>query len=93
MGDKVERETITITDSNGKDVEYELVTVIENEKTNIKYLVYKDLIEDEDSDDIDLYISRVILENGEEIIEEIEDEDEWQQVAKVLDDMFKEISE
>lgn len=89
----MERETITITDSNGKDIEYELVTVIENEKTNIKYLVYKDLIDDEDSDDVDLYISRVIIENGEEIIEEIEDENEWQQVAKVLDDMFKEISE
>lgn len=89
----MERETITITDSNGKDIEYELVTVIENEKTNIKYLVYKDLVDDEDSDDIDLYISRVIIENGEEIIEEIEDENEWQQVAKVLDDMFKEISE
>ena len=89
----MERETITITDSNGKDIEYELVTVIENEKTNIKYLVYKDLVDNEDSDDIDLYISRVIIENGEEIIEEIEDENEWQQVAKVLDDMFKEISE
>lgn len=89
----MERETITITDSNGKDIEYELVTVIENEKTNIKYLVYKDLIDDEDSDDVDLYISRVVIENGEEIIEEIEDENEWQQVAKVLDDMFKEISE
>lgn len=86
-------ETITITDSNGKDVEYELVTVIENEKTNIKYLVYKDLIDDEDSEDIELYISRVILENGKEIIEEIEDDKEWEQVSKILDDMFKEISE
>lgn len=89
----MERDTITITDSNGKDIEYELVTVIENEKTNIKYLVYKDLIDDEDSDDIDLYISRVVIEDGQEIIEEIEDEKEWESVAKVLDDMFKEISD
>ncbi len=89
----MEREKITITNSNGEDIEYELVTTIENEKTNIKYLVYKDLIDDESSDDIDLYISRVIKENGEEIIEEIEDEQEWKNVAKVLDDMFKEISD
>ncbi len=89
----MEREKITITNSNGEDIEYELVTTIENEKTNIKYLVYKDLIDDESSDDIDLYISRVIKENGEEIVEEIEDEQEWQEVAKVLDDMFKEISD
>lgn len=89
----MEREKITITNSNGEDIEYELVTVIENEKTNIKYLVYKDLIDDEDSDDIDLYISRVVIEDGKEIIEEIEDEQEWQQVSKILDDMFKEISE
>lgn len=89
----MEREKITITNSNGEDIDYELVTVIENEKTNIKYLVYKDLIDDEDSDDIDLYISRVVIEDGKEIIEEIEDEQEWQQVSKILDDMFKEINE
>ncbi len=83
------QETITITNSDGKDVEYELVTTIENENTNIRYIVYKDLIDDDTSDDIDLYISRVSIEDGKEIIEEIEDETEWNNVAKVLDDMLK----
>lgn len=81
-------ETITITDEKGNDVEYELVTTIINEKTNIKYLVYKDLI-DNDEEDIDLFISRVVINNGKEIIEEIEDENEWNQVTKILDDMLK----
>lgn len=81
--------TITITNSDGSDVEYELVTTIENENTNIRYIVYKDLIDDATSDDIDLYISRVVVEDGKEIIEEISDEDEWNSVAKVLDDMLK----
>lgn len=83
------QETITITNSDGEDVEYELVTTIENENTNIRYIVYKDLIDNEASDDIDLYISRVVTENGKEIIEEIDDESEWNSVAKVLDDMLK----
>jgi len=83
-----EYETITITNEEGKDTLYELVTVIENENTNIKYLVYKDLIDDENSEDIELYISRSIIEDGKEIIEEIEDEDEWMHVTKVLDEMF-----
>ena len=85
------RETITITNENGQDVEYELVTTIINEKTNIKYIVYKELI-DNDKEDIDLYISRVVTENGEEIIEDIEDEDEWNNVANILDDMLKGVS-
>lgn len=88
-----EREKITITNSEGNDIEYELITIIENENTDKKYLVYKDLIDDEDSEDIDLYISRVLMEDGKEIIEEIEDEKEWNQVAKVLDDMFRELEE
>lgn len=87
-----ERERVTITNSNGEDIEYELVTIIENEKTGIKYLVYKDLMDDEVSEDIDLYISRVIVEDGKEIIEEIEDDKEWNQVTKILNEMFEEIS-
>lgn len=83
------QETITITNNDGKDIEYELVTTIENENTNIRYIVYKDLIDDDTSDDIDLYISRIVTEDGKEIIEEIEDETEWNHVAKVLDDMLK----
>lgn len=88
-----EREKITITNADGCDVQYELVTVIVNEKTNIKYLVYKDLIDDETKEEVELYISRVVLEDGKEIIEEIEDDKEWDQVAKILDQMLNEIEE
>jgi uncharacterized protein YrzB (UPF0473 family) len=88
-----EFETITVTNGDGKDIEYQLVTIIENEKTNMKYVVYKDLIDDEESEDIDLYISKVVFEDGKEIIEDIEDEKEWNQVAKVLDDLFREQEE
>lgn len=83
------RERITIANEKGENVEYELVTIIENERTGIKYLVYKDLIDNEENEDIDLYISRVIKENGKEIIEEIEDEKEWNQVTKILNEMFE----
>lgn len=83
------QETITITNSDGEDIEYELVTTIENEATNVHYIVYKDLLDDDSSEDIDLYISRVVIENDKEIIEEITDEEEWNNVAKVLDDMLK----
>ena len=85
------RETITITNEKGEDIDYELVTTIINEKTNIKYIVYKDL-DDNGEEDIELYISRVVTENGEEVIEEIDDEEEWNHVSQVLDDMLKGIS-
>lgn len=86
-----EYEKITITNSDGKDVEYELVTIITDEKTDTKYIVYKDIIEDDTTDDVELFISKIILEDGEEIIEEIKDDNEWEKVSKILDDMFKDL--
>ncbi len=87
----MERDIITITNDKNENIEYELVTIIENEKTNIKYLVYKDIEDNEESDEVDLYISRSFVEDGKEIIEDIEDEKEWNQVAKILDGMFAEL--
>ena len=74
-----EFETITITNQDGEDVEYELVTIIEDEK--------------KDTDDVEIYTSKIVVEDGEEIIEEIEDDKEWEKVSKILDDLFKDITE
>ena len=83
---------IEIENDNGENIEYELVTTIINEKTNTKYIVYKDITSsDSDEEDIDLYISKVVNENGKEIIEEITDDGEWNKVSKQLDDLFKEL--
>lgn len=88
-----EFETITITNQDGKDVEYELVTTIEDEKKGTKYIVYKDIDDDDSSEDVELYTSKIVIEDGEEIIEEIEDDQEWEKVSKILDEMFKDITE
>jgi len=88
-----EFETITITNQDGVDVEYELVTIIEDEKKDTKYIVYKDIDDDNDSDDVEIYTSKIVVEDGEEIIEEIEDDKEWEKVSKILDDLFKDITE
>lgn len=86
-----EFETITITNLDGKDVEYELVTTITDEEKDTKYIVYKDIIEDDTTDDVELFISKIMVEDGEEIIEEIEDDKEWEKVSRILDDMFKDL--
>ena len=88
-----EFETITITNQDGVDVEYELVTTIEDEKKGTKYIVYKDIDDDDSSEDVELYTSKIVIEDGEEIIEEIEDDKEWDKVSKILDEMFKDITE
>ena len=75
-----EFETITVTNGDGKDIEYEFVFELREDEA-------------EESEDIDLYISKVVFEDGKEIIEDIEDEKEWNQVAKVLDDLFREQEE
>lgn len=86
----MEDNIITITNDNKEDIQYELVTTLFDEKTNIKYIVYKDIIDDE-QEDVDFYVSKVFIENDKEIIEEITDDNEWNRVYKQLDKLFKEI--
>lgn len=86
----MEDNIITITNDNKEDIQYELVTTLFDEKTNTKYIVYKDIIDDE-QEDVDFYVSKVFIENDKEIIEEITDDNEWNRVYKQLDKLFKEI--
>ena len=86
----MEDNIITITNDNGEGIQYELVTTLIDDKINTKYIVYKDII-DEEQEYVDFYVSKVFVENDKKIIEEITDDNEWNRVYKQLDKLFKEI--
>ena len=82
-------EKITVTTESGRQMEANVIDVIEIPEFNKQYVFYTF---DEKTDDgqMKLYVS-ILVENGENItLKGIQDEDEWNVVKEVLDSMYKE---
>ncbi|MDE5586902.1 MAG: DUF1292 domain-containing protein, partial [Bacilli bacterium] len=73
------KEKLTISDANGKIQELEILFTFESKKTNKKYVTYTDYSKDSEGN-INCWSS--ILENGNLISIETEEELEW--VNKIL---------
>lgn len=79
-----EREKITIVDSNNVEQEVELVTYLISEDTMNTYLVYtKGEVQGVDEDLI-IYVSKIFDNEGVLKLENIEDEEEWSQVQRLM---------
>ena len=80
-------EKITIHDENGEEKEAEVVTIIEDEEKNKKYVIYTFNSNDEN---VDLYASEMI-ENEEQIIfDSIKTEEEWKFIQSKISDLASE---
>ena len=79
-----EREKITIVDSNNNEQEVQLVTYLISDDNMSTYLVYtKGEVQGVD-DDLIIYVSKILDENGVLKLENIVDDEEWSQVQKLL---------
>lgn len=78
---------IIIVDQAGEEQEVELVTYLNTRDNMNQYIVYTKN-EKQPNGDIVIYISKLIEEDGERKIIEINDEDEW----KVVQSLLKEIA-
>lgn len=83
MPEEEEVEIYTLTDENGKESDFELIgsTVIDE----TTYMAMAPV--DEDSDEY-VILKMVKDENGEDMLETIENDDEFDKVADVFDDML-----
>lgn len=81
---KEEKRLITIKNSNGENVEAELITYLISEDNQTSYMVYSKGEKVGADDDEIFYISRIV--NKDNIVEmyPIESDDEWQNVQKLL---------
>ncbi len=83
IDDEEEVEIYTLTDEDGTETEFELIG--SNVVDGISYVALAPL--DEDSDEY--VILRISTdENGEEVFETIEDDDEFDKIADMFDDML-----
>lgn len=76
-----ELETITLLDENGEEAVFEVLGVINVEDTDYAILIPISEDEDEDEDEEQAYIFRIDTdENGEEVLSEVEDDEEFEMV-------------
>ena len=81
-----EREFLTLTDEEGNQHELEIVDSIVVNGT--EYLALVPAVECEEDG---LYIYKVIVEDGEEYIEPIEDDKEFEEISETFEDRLSEV--
>ena len=92
MTDEFGPNFITITDEDGNDIELEYVDALEHNGTTYMAFVPADM--DEDDEDFGLILLKVIEENGEEILADIDDQQELDAVyEQFMTELFDEDEE
>ena len=81
--DGEDSEIFLLTDENGKESRFELVG-----ETELDGTVYYAMVPIDEKTDEYVILKVVTDENGEDMLETIDDDDEFDKVADVFDDMF-----
>lgn len=92
MSDLYGDDIITITDEDG--VEYVLEVLATMESEGSVYYALVPVTENDDDEELEVSILKVVEENGEEILCAIEDEDEMERIYGIMmDEIFAEDEE
>ena len=86
----MKKNTFTMLDENGKEVEYDVLFTFENEETNKNYIAYTDNTKDEEGN-IQVYASTYDPEDPEGKLEAINSEKEWKVIETMLETLQEEI--
>ena len=83
---------VTLVDENGKETEFEIVDSLVTDNNEYFALIPTDTAENLSEDDGELVILKVVEENGEEFLEPIEDDEEYESIAEIfmerLEDLY-----
>ena len=80
-----EPDIISVTDDDGNEILFELLERYENDNgVYVAITEYRDDAEDIVETDYEVIILKVAEENGDEYLEEIEDEAEYNEVSEIL---------
>ena len=80
----------TVTDKDGKKIDYEILFTFESEDTNKKYIVYTD--NELDKDEMIKTYASIYEEDKKELkLTPITDDKEWNLVEKLIDQAAEEI--
>ena len=83
---------VTLVDENGKETEFEIVDSLVTDNNEYFALIPTETAENLSEDDGELVILKVVEENGEEFLEPIEDDQEYESIAEIfmerLEDLY-----
>ena len=83
-------EIYTLTDEDGKELNFALLGTLEHEGSVYKALIPVDENGEEESSEY-VILKYTVDENGEELLETIEDDEEFDRIADIFDDEFSDI--
>ncbi|MBQ3531435.1 MAG: DUF1292 domain-containing protein [Oscillospiraceae bacterium] len=83
---------VTLVDENGKETEFEIVDSLVTDNNEYFALIPTETAENLSEDDGELVILKVVEDNGEEFLEPIEDDEEYESIAEIfmerLEDLY-----
>ena len=91
--DTYDPDIVTVVDDDGVEHEFEVLDRIETDDDK-RYIAMIPVFDDEQAlleDDGELIILRVTEENGDTILEPIEDEDEFNEIGRIFEDRLSEM--
>lgn len=75
---------------NEEEIECKILLTFKDEANDINYIVYNDGTRDF-RDEEEIFASRYIIENGNFILQDIENDYEWDLIDNMLESKYKEI--
>jgi len=81
---------LTLVDDDGVEHEFEVVDTLNTEENEYFALIPTEDAENVSDEDGQLVILKVVSDNGEEFLEPIEDEDEFNQISEIFMDRLEE---
>lgn len=81
---------ITLVDENGIEREFEIVDSLVTENNEYFALIPTETPDNLANDDGELFILKVVEDNGEEFLEPIEDDEEYEEISEIFIDRLEE---
>ena len=82
---------VTLVDENGKETEFEIVDSLVTENNEYFALIPTETPDNIGTDDGELVILKVVEEDGEEFLEPIEDDDDYEEISEIFIDRLEEL--
>ena len=91
MNEDYGNDILTLVDDDGTEREFELIDRVVTENNEYFALIPTETADNLSDDDGQLVILKVVEDNGEEFLEPIEDDEEFDKIADIFDDEFADI--
>ena len=82
----MEKEMIRVVDTDGMELDVELISILEDKEENNKYLVYTKG-ETQKNGNLILYISKVVVDGASYVLDNIDDDAEWGNVKRIMSEI------